>query len=204
VDNLARVTPDRRVADALEALGEASAAFSAGKYTKALRHARQAKDLAPRDVTVREVLGLSAYRVGDWKEALRELRTYKRLSGESTHVPVEMDTLRALGRNDDVEQLWQTLKAHGARPAVMKEGTVVYASYLLDQGRIDEARALVHPRRLGDKPFEEDLRLWYVAARAAALDGDGEAASTLRNAILLHDPGFPGIDELEALIARAP
>jgi tetratricopeptide (TPR) repeat protein len=202
VDDLARVTPDRRVADALEALGEATQAFSAGKYAKALRHARNAKELSPRDTTVREVLGLSAYRTGDWREALRELRTYRRLSGASTHLPVEMDALRALGRHDDVERAWEQLRGHAVHPAVLKEGTVVYASHLIDVGRIDEARALVRPRRLDDDPFEEDLRLWYVAARAAAMEGDTDDAGRLRNAILRHDPSFPGIDELEALIAR--
>ena len=60
------------------------------------------------------------------------------------------------------------------------------------------------PGRLSDRPFEEDLRLWYVAARAAAMDGDGNTARRLRNAILQHDPSFPGIDDLEKLIARTP
>ena len=203
VDDLARVTPDRRVADALEALGEAFEAFADGRYAKALRFAEKAKDLAPRDVTVREILGLSAYRNGHWKDALRELRTFRRLSGTMTHLPVEMDSLRALGRDDDVETAWGTLTSTGVPPAVYKEGQVVYASHLLDQGRIAEARQTVSVRRLKPNPFEEDLRVWYVAARAAALDNDADEAARLRNAILSHDPGFPGIDELEALIAKA-
>ena len=118
-------------------------------------------------------------------------------------MPVEMDALRAQGRNDDVEKVWQQLQAAGGRPGVMKEGRVVYASHLIDVGRVGEARDMVAPGRLSDRPFEEDLRLWYVAARAAALDGDAEAARRLRNAILEHDPSFPGIDELEARIADA-
>lgn len=203
VDDLARVTPNQRVAAALEELGEATAAFTAGKFSRALRHAQRAKDLAPRDTTVREVLGLSAYRVGDWRLALRELRTYRRLSGETTHLPVEMDTLRAEGRHEDVDKAWQQLQDLGASPAVLKEGQVVYGSHLLDLGRIAEARALVTPRTLTPKARDEDLRLWYVAARAAALDHDIEAARRLRNAILERDPSFPGIDELERAIASA-
>ncbi len=202
IEDLSRTTPNHRIADALAALGEASAAFGEGRYQKALRSALQAKELAPRDATVREVLALSAYRTGDWKQALRELRTYRRFSGELIHIPVEMDVLRALGRDDEVEKAWQLLRDHGSKPGVEKEGRVVYASYLLDQGRIADARQVVAPGRLSDRPFEEDLRLWYVAARAAALDGDGEQARRLRNAILEHDPAFPGIDELEAVIAR--
>ena len=54
------------------------------------------------------------------------------------------------------------------------------------------------PRR---DPFPEDLRVWYVAARAAALDGDLADAQRLRNAILESDPAFPGMDELENLMS---
>ncbi len=201
VESLVRVTPDKRVPAALQALGEASEAFADGAYQRAVRKAQKAKDLAPRDATVRETLGLAAYRLGDWQVALAELRTFRRLAGETTHLPVEMDALRALGRGDDVESAWQTLQQRGGRPAVMKEGTVVYASHLVDQGRLDEASALVDQRRRKNQPFPEDLRLWYVAARIAALRHDPERAADLRNAILSHDPAFPGIDELERLIA---
>jgi tetratricopeptide (TPR) repeat protein len=204
IEDLSRTTPNHRIADALEQLGEASAAFGDGRYQKALRHALKAKELAPRDATVREVLALSAYRTGDWKQALRELRTYRRLSGELTHVPVEMDVLRALGRDEEIPKVWRLLQDHGAKPPVMKEARVVYASHLLDREEVAAAREIVAPGRLSDRPFEEDLRLWYVAARAAAMDGDGNTARRLRNAILQHDPSFPGIDDLEKLIARTP
>jgi len=202
IEDLSRTTPNHRIADALEELGEATAAFGEGRYQKSLRHALKAKDLAPRDASVREVLALSAYRTGDWKQALRELRTYRRLSGELTHVPVEMDVLRALGRGEEVPKVWQLLKDHETRPAVLKEGRVVYASHLIDEDQLAAAREVVKPGRMSVRPFDEDLRVWYVAARAAALDGDGGEARRLRNAILEHDAAFPGIDELEKLISR--
>jgi len=202
VEDLARVTPDRRVAPALEALGEASEAIANGSFHKAFKKAQVAKELAPRDATIRETLGLAAYRLGNWKVALNELRTYRRLSGETTHMPVEMDVHRALERDDAVSETWTSLKELGGKPGVMKEGAVVYASHLIDTGDLDSAWQAVRPGRLTHEPFEEDLRLWYVAARVAALRGDAETAGKLRNNILQHDPGFPGIDDLEALIAR--
>ncbi len=203
VEELARVTPAARVAAALEALGEASEAFVDGRHHVAVRKAERAKELAPRDATVREVLGLASYRVGNWAKALSELRTYRRVTGETTHLPIEMDTLRAQGRHDDVVTTWETLQKLGGTPAVMKEGAVVYASFLIDDGEIAEARRLTKPKRLTHEPFPEDLKLWYVAARAAALAGDGSEARNLRNRILEHDPGFPGIDELDELIVAA-
>lgn len=203
IEALARVTPDGRVAPALQALGEASEAFGEGAYRRAVRKAQQAKELAPRDTTIREVLGLAAYRAGDWQTALAELRTFRRLAGETTHLPVEMDALRAMERYDDVEAAWATLRSRGGKPAVLKEGAVVYASFLIDRGDLNQAWEIAGSGKTRPRPFEEDLRLWYVAARIAALRSDAAAASRLRNAILEEDPAFPGIDELEALISRA-
>lgn len=204
MDALTRVTPGSRVSAALESLGEASAALSDGRFQAAQRFARAAKELSPRDATVREVLGLASYRLGDWGTALRELRTYRRLSGEPTHLPVEMDTLRAMGRPHDVEEAWNQLERLDRAPAVYKEGRVIYASFLIDEGRTAEARRVVTPRSLSNDPHPEDLRLWYVAARAAALEGDRAEATRLRNAILVMDAGFPGIDELDRVISSHP
>jgi Flp pilus assembly protein TadD len=195
-----RVTPASRQNAALAALAAASEAFADGQYHVAVRKAEHAKDLASRDVTVREILGLSAYRVGDWQTALRELRTYRRLSGETTHMPVEMDSLRALDRPEDVEAAWLEFRKLGGGPAVKKEARVVYASHLIDEGDLAGAAALAgSPKRSAD-PWPEDLRLWYVAARIAALQGDRTKARGLADEIVLVDPSFPGLDELDRLI----
>ncbi len=107
VEALIRVTPPARQSAALSALAEAAEAFSEGQFHVAARKAGHAKDLSSRDATIREILALASYRIGDWQTALRELRTYRRLSGETTHMPVEMDVLRALGRGKDVAAVWE-------------------------------------------------------------------------------------------------
>jgi len=135
IEALARTTPRDRVGPALEALGEASAAMADGRYHVAVKQAREAKRLAPQDATVRETLGLAAYRLGDWDTALAELRAYRRMAGDQQHLPIEMDVHRALGRDRDVEKIWETLADADVDPAVWKEGKVVYGSYLLDQGK---------------------------------------------------------------------
>ena len=201
VEALTRVTPNDRVEAALRELSDASKALSEGRFGAALRRATKAKGLSPRDATVREVLGIAAYRLGEWATALRELRTYRRLAGEGTHVPVEMDVLRALGRPKDVERLWSEVESLTDSDAVLKETLVVYASFLLDETRIAEARALATPDVVSSRPYAEDLRVWYVAARSAALDGDRDQAVELRDAILSFDPSFPGIAALDAAIA---
>ncbi|MCP4304513.1 MAG: hypothetical protein GY788_06470 [bacterium] len=195
-----RVTPAARHNAALAALAAAAEAFSDGQFHAAVRKASHAKDLASRDSTIREILGLAAYRVGDWQTALRELRTYRRLSGETTHMPVEMDVLRALDRDEDVEAVWQDFRRLGGGPAVKKEARVVYASYLIDLEDYAGAAEVVGKPKKVSEPWPEDLRLWYVSARVAALQGDTAGARRLADSILLEDPSFPGLDELDRLI----
>jgi tetratricopeptide (TPR) repeat protein len=189
------------VASALEALGAASEALGDGRYQNAVKHGERAKALSPNDATVRETIGIAAYRLGDWSKALTELRTYRRIAGESTHLPIEMDVLRALDRDADVEKAWQELQKRGGHGLVMNEGIVVYASYLLDKGRAEEAWKVANPGRTVDKPNEAHLRLYFVAGRAAAALGDRSTAKRLSDVIVLSDPGFPGWEQLEAEIA---
>jgi predicted Zn-dependent protease len=202
IEALARVTPDDRVGPALEALGEASAAMADGRYHAAVKHAKKAKNLAPQDATVRETLGLSAYRIGDWDTALSELRAYRRMAGDATHLPIEMDVLRALERDRDVEKAWETLKTADVPPTVWKEGKVVYGTYLLEQGDPEAAWDLTGPDRVGPNANDADLRVWYVAARAAASNGDTTTARRIADAIVLNDPSFAGLDALDQEIIK--
>lgn len=204
IENLARVTPKDRVGPALEALGAASEALADGKYQSAVKHGQRAKALAPNDPTIRETIGVAAYRVGDWSTALNELRAYRRMAGETTHLPIEMDVLRAMGRNRDVETAWKELQKRGGHGLVMNEGTVVYASYLLDNDRASEAWEIANPGRIVAEPNDAHLRLYFVAARAAAALGDRHTAKQLANTIVMADPGFPGWDQLEAEISQIP
>ncbi|QRV01449.1 hypothetical protein JTE88_04845 [Arcanobacterium phocisimile] len=64
----------------------------------AYTHAHAAYMRAARVDVVREALGLTAYVTGRYAEALRELRTYRRMSDDYSHVPIEADSERGLGR----------------------------------------------------------------------------------------------------------
>ncbi|MCL1692750.1 MAG: hypothetical protein M3096_03615, partial [Actinomycetia bacterium] len=203
VEALVRVTPKDRIAPALEALGEASAAMNDGRYHAAVKDAKRAKNLSPQDSTIRETLGLSAYRIGDWDTALAELRAYRRMAGDASHLPIEMDVLRAKGRGKDVKSAWDTLQKADVAPAVWKEGKVVYGSYLLDEGDAEAAWELTGPERVGPNAKESDLRVWYIAARAAAINGDTDTARKIADAIVINDPSFPGLDALDLEIAHS-
>ena len=199
-DELARVTPKKNLPAATELLQASARAFASGKHGRALQAAEEAKELSPRDPTIRELLGLSAYRMSRWEQALRELRTFRRLTGDATHLPVEMDVLRALDRPDDVEAAWKTLRKLRTDRATEDEGRVVYGSFLLDRGQDRKAWQVTGPKRITDDPRESELRVWYVAARAAARLGDRDTAVQLLEAIRGTDPAFPGLRELERAV----
>ncbi len=64
------------------------------------QHALSANRRAGRIPVARETLAITAYRTGDYALALRELRTYRRLSGLDGHVALMVDCERGLGRPD--------------------------------------------------------------------------------------------------------
>jgi tetratricopeptide (TPR) repeat protein len=198
-DELARVTPKQNLGAATELLQSAARAFSAGRYGRALGDAQRAKELAPRDATIREVMGLAAYRLGSWELALRELKTFRRLTGDSTHMPVEMDVLRALDRAGDVESTWTAFGRIGGDKATRNEARVVYGSFLLDRGEDRRAWEITGPKQLRSDPDEADLRVWYVAARAAHRLGDRATARRIYQAIERADAAFPGLDDLDRI-----
>ena len=195
-DEVFRSTPKDRRDATLVLLTEAADAFADGRFPKADGRLMKAKQLSSRTPTIRELLGLTSYRMGKWDEALRELRAYRRIAGDTTHMPVEMDCLRALERWSDVEKVWDLYQELGGLSSSDCEMKVVYASHLLDRGDPRKAWKVANPGRLKNDAREWDLRQWYVAARAAAALGDKETARQLATAVEQHDIGFPGLTEL--------
>lgn len=195
-DEIVRSTPKDRRQPALAQLGKAMELYADERYPAAAVELRKAKKSSPRSSTVRELLGLSAYRSENWEEALRELRTFRRITGDLIHYPVEMDCLRGLGRTEDVIKAWERLQEYDISTTINHEARVVYASFLLDEGRPIDAWPVIKPGRLVGSPTPGELRRWYVAARVAVAAGDKDAARKLVAALDEHDPDFEGVDEL--------
>lgn len=200
-EEIQRSTPKDRRDAAINHLAKALNQFADERYGAALPELRKAKSLAPRSSTVREMLGLSAYRTGNWEEALRELRTFRRITGDVIHMPVEMDCLRALGRKGDVTKTWNLLQDLDTSATVGHEARVVYASFLVDEGKAREAWDVIKPGRLVASPSPGELRRWFVAARVALAAGDKDAARRLIAALDEHEPDFEGVDELRAAVS---
>lgn len=200
-EEIIRSTPKDRREPAIAHLGKGLQEFADERYAAALPELRKAKELSPRSSTVRELLGLSAYRSGRWEEALRELRTFRRITGDLLHMPVEMDCLRGLDRKEDVVKTWERIQEHDVSATIAHEARVVYASYLLDEGRPREAWPIIKPGRLVSSPSPGELRRWYVAARVALAAGDEDTARTLVTALEKQEPDFEGVDELRRALA---
>ena len=62
------------------------------------RHALAASKKGGRIAVVRETLGITAYTIGDYALALRELLTHRRISGLNDQLPLIIDCERGMGR----------------------------------------------------------------------------------------------------------
>ena len=161
----------------------------------ALAHARAARDRASRVAAVREAVGVAAYHAGDFAEAARELRAYRRMSGDEGYRAVLADCERALGRADVALRL--VAEALAARPDADEalELRMVEAGARRDLGE-DAAARLVLESALGGRPDPSALdagdpgRVRLAAAYADLLQSQGEeelAASWLA-AVAAADP----------------
>ena len=104
-----------------------------------LRHARAAKDRAGRVSVAREMNGIAAYRAGEWKEALAELRAARRISGGPGLLAVMADCERGLGRPEKAIELWRSDDAKELAPEDAIELAIVAAGARLDMGQADSA-----------------------------------------------------------------
>jgi hypothetical protein len=200
-DEVIHSTPKERRDAALRELEAGVEAFGEERFGKAAGALRRAKELAPRAATIRELLGLSTYHLDQWQEALRELRTYRRLTGSTDHMAVEIDCQRALGKVDGVEKTWELFNELGGSRESDDEVRVVYASFLLEQNEPRRAWEVVKPGRLVAQPSESMLRRWAVAARAAEANDDRATARTLVMAIRDAAPDVPWLGEYDDLLA---
>jgi tetratricopeptide (TPR) repeat protein len=195
-----------RTEDAVRLLGRAAAALARGRAGEAAEAADRAKSLAPRSSSVREVLGLALYRLGRYRDALRELQAYRRMSGRLDQNHIIGDCHRALGSPDKAVPLVREVLGLRIDPEVRAEAAVVGASALADLGRYDEALSLL--RRFPTTPRvarPHDLRVWYVAGDVLERAGRRREAAREFARIVDHDPeAFDAAQRLSALTDRTP
>jgi tetratricopeptide (TPR) repeat protein len=183
-------------------LTEAADAFARDHERDAVRILTPLRDQLPESPTVRELLGLSLYRLGRWAAAVKELDTYHRLTGEVDQHPVLMDCERARGNYDRVDELWRELADVSPSGALMTEGRIVLAGSLAERGRLDEAVAMLEQRAGNVKKVRDDhLRLWYALADLQERVGNVPRARILFEQVRRHDAGFADVAERLAALS---
>lgn len=88
---------------------------------------------------VRESLGITAYAIGDYALALRELRTYRRITGRDDQLPMMVDSERGLGRPDRALELGRSVARDALPAAVQVELAIAMSGARLDLGQVDRA-----------------------------------------------------------------
>jgi tetratricopeptide (TPR) repeat protein len=171
-------------------LAAAAAAYGRDRYYDAAAILREIARASPGVAAVRELYGLTLYRLGDWKGARRELRLFAELTGSVDQLPVLADCERALGHHDRVAEIWTELRRAGADGDVVAEGRLVMAGSLADRGRIDAAIALLAPvgARRVRAPRPRHVRQWYMLADLYERSGDVPRARELFAAVVAADP----------------
>jgi tetratricopeptide (TPR) repeat protein len=162
---------------------------------EALAHARAARDRASRIAIVREAVGVAAYHAGDYAEAARELRAYRRMSGDPGYRAVLADCERALGRPEVALRLVREALAGQPDAEEAVELRLVEAGVRQDLGELPAAR-LVLEGVLGGSPRPDSVDLTdptvqrLATAYADLLEAAGEAAAAeqWRAAVATHTP----------------
>ena len=152
----------------------------------AFQHALAASRRGGRMGPVREAVGLTAYAAGHYGEALREFRTFRRISGSNEHLPLMADCERGLGRPDRALELARSEDAESLDNAGKVELAMVVSGARADLGEYEAAvAALEIPQLDMNRAFSFSPRLFR--AYADALDGVGrqkDAATWRRQAVV--------------------
>ncbi|MGY1734297.1 tol-pal system YbgF family protein [Geodermatophilus sp. SYSU D01045] len=161
---------------------------------QALAHARAARDRASRIALVREAVGVAAYHAGDYAEASRELRAYRRMSGDQGYRAVLADCERAQGRPEVALRLVREALAERPDRDETVELQLVEAGARQDLGEVPAAR-LVLEGALGGRPRPEQVdwddeptRRLAIAYADLLTATDDPAADAWREAVAAASP----------------
>jgi len=176
-------------------LADAVRAYDADRYQDALRMLRKLSVQAPGSVAIKELLGLTLYRLGRWPLALRELEAHKQLSGSYDQYPVIADCYRAMHRHAEADATWLELRQASPGPEVIAEGRLVAAGSMADRGDLSGAVRLLEGSVNRSKPKGRDLRQWYALADLYERAGEIPRARELFAKIAAADPDAYDVEQ---------
>ncbi|MCM3696335.1 hypothetical protein [Microbacterium oleivorans] len=132
-------------------------------------HALAASRSAGRIAVVRETVAITAYAVGDFALALRELRTFRRISGRDDQIALMVDSERGVGRPDRALEVGRAVDRSSLPTDVRVELAIAMSGARLDLGETERAlQELDIPELDPDTAYPWSPGLF--AARSAVLE----------------------------------
>ena len=184
------------------------------------QHAISASRRAGRIPVVRETLAATAYRIGDYALALRELRTHRRLSGSQGNIALMVEAERALGRPNKALETGLEVDPKKLSAAQRAQLAVAMSGARLDLGQTQQALFELEvpeldPRRafsyspelfaayaavLEDLGRPADAKVWRDRAERAeeALNSERASRDQLDVIEVLEEEPAPDVDSEEA------
>ncbi|WP_426515677.1 hypothetical protein ACPPVQ_13815 [Diaminobutyricibacter sp. McL0618] len=145
------------------------------------QHALSAARRAGRVAVVRETLAITAYATGDFGLALRELRTFRRISGSNDQLPLMVDSERGVGRPDRALELGRSVDRALLPTDVQVSLAIAMSGARLDLGQNDEALAeLEIPQLDPNRAYSWSPELFHAYGDVLDELGRDEEASTWR------------------------
>jgi hypothetical protein len=185
------------------------------------KHALAAARRAGRIGVVRETVAITAYATEDFALALREFRTYRRLTGRNDQLPLMVDSERGVGRPDRALELGRSVPRSELDVPVQVELAIAMSGARLDLGQteaalselqipqLDPERAFAWSPALFDAyatvleelGHEEEAEQWWqrsdratIALEQAAV-GEGEDTVEIIEELMADDESVTGAAE---------
>ncbi|MCI1983751.1 MAG: hypothetical protein LKJ47_03125 [Bifidobacteriaceae bacterium] len=165
---------------------------------QALEHAQWIAKQASRVDIARETLAFISYRAGDYKTALKEFRTARRMNGEIDYLPFIADSERGVGHPEKAIEIALSDDAKDLEGDSKAEMLLVFAGAYADLGKVEQAIKIVDT--LGkSKGVSGGYRMRAIQAEQNFLDQAGrhDESMALESEAERLEEAFADLDESE-------
>lgn len=133
----------------------------------AFSHALAASRRGGRHAVVREAVGLTAYAAGHFHDALREFRTYRRISGDQSHLPLMAACEAALGRPEKAIELAESVEAEQLDSEQKVDMAIIISGVHAEQQNFEQAKKVLEVPQLNlNRAFSFSPRLFRAYGEA--------------------------------------
>ncbi|WP_241981669.1 hypothetical protein [Cryobacterium sp. TMT1-19] len=162
------------------------------------RHVLSAARRAGRIAVVRESLAITAYATGDFALALRELRTYRRISGSNDQLALMVDSERGVGRPDRALELGRSVERASLPASVQVALAIAMSGARLDLGETEAALSELEIPQLDPKTaFSYSAELFAAYAEVLGELGRDDEAELWNERAERADAAVSGVTDFD-------